>query len=165
MNKHRFSASMAQPIVFFGLHHFPRNSPQAAARIVALALISNGEINLREQAAVLDYQVPRQLGLTTAEWRDVLGMLRDEVGSSSSGTGTRMVDPETLARWLDEVDDPALRSLVLRLSTLLIGADGFIDPGESSLLGAALRRWHLPEDERSRLEPMVYGLDFQVAPR
>ena len=33
------------------------------------------------------------------------------------------------------------------------------------MLRSALQQWVLPMDEQARMEPMLYGLDFQVMPR
>jgi len=54
---------------------------------------------------------------------------------------------------------------VLQLCAAIAGADGFVEPGESAVLRGALANWLLSMDEQSWVEPLLYGLDFQVVPR
>lgn len=53
----------------------------------------------------------------------------------------------------------------VKLCAQVIEADGEVHPGESMLLRAALERWVLPMEDQECVEPLVYGLDFQVVPR
>ena len=76
-----------------------------------------------------------------------------------------LIDGPTLAAWLDEIDNVALQALVIKLCAQVIEADGEVHPGESMLLRAALERWVLPMEDQECVEPLVYGLDFQVVPR
>ena len=66
---------------------------------------------------------------------------------------------------LADIDDVALQRLVLRLCTAVVNADGKIDDGESIVVLAAIDHWGLHPDEHELLEPLLYGLDFQVTAR
>ena len=66
---------------------------------------------------------------------------------------------------LAAIDEVALQRLVLRLCTAVVNADGKVDDGESIVVLAAIDHWGLHPDEHELLEPLLYGLDFQVTAR
>lgn len=144
---------------------YPRNSAEAAARIVALALIANGRVKAVETAALDALRAPERLGLTRPQWHGVIhDLCVDLLGPDRCGEGG-CIPGELLDRMLDEVDDDATRRLVLRLCSAVVHADRQIDDGESFVLLAAVERWGLHPDDEDLLEPMLYGADFQVRPR
>jgi hypothetical protein len=144
---------------------YPRNSPEAAGRLVALALLANGEVKTKEWAVLQHLRVCEQLGLEEDAWQDILECLCTELPALNPARDTTVLDEALLAGWLGELDDPELQRRVLRLSTGVAQADGHVDPGESLVLRGMLQRWVLPEDEQAGVAPLLYGLDFQVVPR
>jgi uncharacterized tellurite resistance protein B-like protein len=148
-----------------GIRTYARNSPQAAGRIVALALVANGEINACEWDALHEVRAHERLGLRGPQWHDLLDDLCSDLIAASRPGQDCIVDATTLEAWLDQVDDPKLRTLVIELAAAIIQADGHVHPGESVVLRAALACWELSMDDRCRIEPLIYGLDFQVVPR
>ena len=144
---------------------YPRNSPHAAARIVALALISSGEVKPAEVAALEAMQAHAQLGLTQQAWHDVVHELCTDLLASATQRTDCLIDSRMIKRLLGDVDDVTLQRLVLRLCAAAINADGQIDDGESIVMLAAIDHWGLDPDEQELLEPLLYGLDFQVRPR
>jgi hypothetical protein len=145
--------------------HYPCNSAEAAARIVALALIANGRIKAVETAALDALRAHERLGLTGPQWHGVIhDLCTDLLGPARRGD-EGCIPSELLDRMLDEVDDAATRRLVLRLCSAVVHADRQIDEGESYVLLAAVDRWGLHPDDQALLEPMLYGRDFQVRPR
>ena len=153
MSKHSSSA-----------HHYPRNSPHAAARIVALALISNGAVTTSELAVLEAMQAHEQLGITRQQWHDVIDELCADLLQAATPCTDCHIGSAKIERLLDEVSDVKLQRLVLRLCTAVVNADGQVDEGESIVLRAAIDSWGLHPDEQELLEPLLYGLDFQVAP-
>lgn len=144
---------------------YPRNSPQAAGRILAMALLANGDIKAAERQRLADTSAFERLGLQDEGWDAVMDDLcRDLVASAGAGEDCLIGGP-TLAAWLDEIDDVELQTLLVELCVQVIEADGEIHPSESLLLRAALEQWVLPMEEQARLELLIYGLDFQVVPR
>ena len=146
-------------------HRYPRNSPQASARIVALALISNGEIKPSELAELEAVHAHELLGLTRLEWHDVVHELCAELLWSATPGTDCLIDSRMIERMLAAVDDVTLQRLVLRLCAAVINADRQVDEGESIVLQAAINQWGLHPDEQEFLEPLLYGLDFEVLPR
>lgn len=148
-----------------GIRTYARNSPQAAGRIVALALVANGEINACEWDALRELRAHERLGLDAAQWHDLLDELCSDLIAASRPGQDCVVGAIVLEAWLDQVDDPKLHTLVVELAAAIIQADGHVHPGESAVLRAALARWALSMDDRCRIEPLIYGLDFQVLRR
>jgi uncharacterized membrane protein YebE (DUF533 family) len=146
-------------------HRYPRNSPHAAARIVALALISNREVKPSEVAVLAAMQAHEQLGLTQQAWHDVVHELCTDLLASATQSTDCIIDSRMIERLLADVDDVTLQRRVLRLCTAAVNADGQIDAGESIVLMAAIDQWGLDPAEQELLEPLLYGLDFQVVPR
>lgn len=147
------------------LRPYPVNSPHAAARIVALALIANGRIKAVETATLDALDAPGLLRLTRTQWHEVISDLCGDLLKRSRSDGECCISADLLDHVLDEVEDVAQRRVVLRLCSAVVQADRQIDDGESFLLLAAVERWGFHPDEQALLEPLLYGSDFQVRPR
>lgn len=154
MSKHSSSA-----------RHYARNSPHAAARIVALALISNGAVTVAELAALASIRAHEQLGLTRLQWHDVIDELCADLLQAATPSADCYIGSASIENLLDDVSDVPLQRLVLRLCTAVVNADRQIDEAESVILRAAIDSWGLHPDEQELLVPLQYGLDFQVLPR
>ena len=108
------------------MRKYSRNSPQAAARIVALTIISDGDVNNAEFALLERIAVHEQLGLDRDALHDVFDTLCADLLSSNqlAWADACPVDAYTLAQILKEIDDPALRRKVLGLCVKLAEVDG-----------------------------------------
>jgi hypothetical protein len=144
---------------------YPRNSPQAAGRILATALLANGDIKASEWRRLADTGAFDRLGLRGLQWHSVMDDLCQDLMAGSRLGRDCLIDSAMLAAWLEEVDDAQLQSLVLELCAEVIEADGEVHPGESLVLRAALEHWVLPLPAQARIEPLLYGLDFEIRPR
>jgi uncharacterized tellurite resistance protein B-like protein len=129
------------------MRSYPRNSPQAAARIVALALLADGNLCKSELDALQRHGAPAQLGLSPAELHTVVHDLCQDLlaaGDMAWG-GSSRVDARTLAGLLGEVQDPPLQLAVLKLCVAVVETDEHVAEGESAVLAAALAQWGLPQ--------------------
>lgn len=136
-------------------------SARAAARVVALTLISNGRVQSTELAALEDLDATGQLALSNKEWRStVLEFYADLLLTARRGREC-LLDSHLIERLLDAVDEPELQRRVLRLCAAVARADGHVDEGEAVVLLAAIDRWGLHADEQSLLESLLHGLDFK----
>jgi hypothetical protein len=121
------------------------NSPEAAARIVALTMMADGNL-LREELVVLDkLRAPEQLGLSEEQMDEVLNVFCQDLKSATrlSWADACHVDARTLAELMAEVDDPALRLRVLQICRALVEADAQVAEGESLVLSAMVEYWGL----------------------
>ena len=127
------------------MRSYPRNSPQAAARIVSLALLADGHL-CKEELDVLDrVGAHEQLGLTRTEMHDVTHAFCQDLLSSMhlNWDDACRIDPRTLAEFMAEIDDPDLRKTVLRLCQAVVEADRHVADGESIVMEAAVEHWGL----------------------
>lgn len=124
---------------------YARNSPQAAARIVALTVLADGDFGAAEQAMLDDIAAHKTLGLE----REALHAVIDEfcvdllASKQLAWADACPVDEYTLATLMDDIDDPELRRKVLGLCLRLAGVDDLVAEGESVVLMAAMAHWRL----------------------
>ena len=124
---------------------YPIDSPQAAARIVALTLVvdggvSNTELDVLERAGVYEH-----LGIDRPMMQSVLrGFCEDLLHAQHlHWTQACQVDPRTLNQLMAEIETPALRATVLRLCVAVAEADGHVADAESIVLVNAVEQWGL----------------------
>lgn len=122
---------------------YPRNSPHAAARIVALTLLADGHLCKAELDALDSLQVTDTLGLDNAEMHGVVHSLCDDMLVSADHRWPQAcrIEPGTLLELMAEIDDPALQARVIRLCIGVANADRNVTEGESTVLSAALDQW------------------------
>jgi len=127
------------------MRSYPRNSPEAAARIVALVLISDGHVCSSEFEILTQLGAERELGLEPKLLPHIVHTLCEELllGGCATGSLLASVDDSTLAALMAEVDEPALQRTVLRLSLAAARADGHMADGEELVLQAARHHWRL----------------------
>ena len=131
------------------MRSYPRNSPEAAARIVALVLISDGHVCSSEFDMLKQLGAERELGLEPQLLPHIVHTLCEELLAGGYETGSLManVDDSTLASLMAEVSDPALQRTALRLSLAAARADGHLADGEAMVVAAARRHWRLVDGE------------------
>jgi hypothetical protein len=121
------------------------NSPEAAARIVALVFIADGHVCRSELDAWNTLEGPRELGLGPDAMPGIVQSLCEDLllGCYASGSMMASVDDTLMA----EVDDPALQRKVLKLALAAAGADEHLADGEALVLSAARRHWGLLDQQ------------------
>lgn len=128
------------------------NSPQAATRLLAMVLVSDGNYALAEIRALDQLEASRRLGLTAEEIKSVIDQFCLDLLNAHHGewTGSAQMDPSTRQALFNEVQDPALRREVLQLSRDLALADGHLADGEMAMLDAMERSWRGESAELGR---------------
>ncbi len=127
------------------MRSYPRNSPEAAARIVALILISDGHVSQSEYEALNRLDGARDLGL---EPQDMLGIVQtlceDLLMEGFNGRSLLShIGDGFMVSLMAEVDEPQLQSKLLRVATSVVKADQHLANGEASVLDAASHHWGL----------------------
>ena len=127
------------------MRSYPANSPQAAARILALTLVADGDIGDAEIEWLDRLIVHEQLGMARHELHAVLDTFCEDLLSSNQlkWADACPLDERSLADLMGEIQDPALRLKLLRLCVELAEADAHVDDGESIVLVAAVEHWGL----------------------
>ncbi len=134
------------------MRSYPRNSPYAAARIVALTLIADGRMKDIELTALEHMDAYGRLGLEPMALRGVLHELCADMLSvaASANQDDCRITPENVRTLLAEVDDPALRRLVFELCAGVARADRMMHEGELAILLEAINRWGIDRDDTPR---------------
>jgi len=127
------------------MRSYPTNSPQAAARILALTVVADGDIGDAELQWLERLAVHERLGLARHELHALLDTFCEDLLSSDQlkWADACPVDERTLADLMGEIQDPALRLKLLRLCVELVEVDAQVDDGESFVLVAAVEHWGL----------------------
>lgn len=137
---------------------YPQNSPQAAARVVALTLLADGQLHEAELEMLERLRAHQQLGLTRTQLHEVVHRVSKDLYESVrlSWADACLVNPRTLRQLMDEVDDPGLRRTVLRLCVALVEADQQFADSESVVLAAVVEQWGLHREMRLLEIPQAY---------
>jgi tellurite resistance protein len=140
---------------------YPHNSPQAAARIVALALTSDGHVSSSEERALESLDIAGQLGLAPEQFAQIVQALCEDqsVAHTPFAPPVGQLGAALLNTLLDEIDDPALRRKVMRLCIAVAIADNYLADGEIALLAAVFNAWGpKPDQAASRHIPLPDAL-------
>jgi uncharacterized tellurite resistance protein B-like protein len=127
---------------------YPIDSPQAAARIVALTLVADGHVSRTELDVLERTGALEQLGLDRHQMQSVLQGLCEDLLDSRHPQWTQacQLDSRTLSQLMAEIEAPALRAVVLRLCVAVAEADGDVADGESMVLVNAVEQWGLQHE-------------------
>lgn len=127
------------------MRSYPPNSPQSAARIVALTLVADGHVSNAELDVLDRVDACGRLGITRPAMHQVLQDFCEDLLQSrdSQWTDACRLDPWTIGQLMAEVDDPALRLAVLRLCVAVAEADEHVADAESIVLVSAVENWGL----------------------
>jgi tellurite resistance protein len=127
---------------------YPHNSPQAAARIVALAMLADGNLSRTEFDVLERMDAYRRLRLAPAEWDMVIEACCEDLLSNNplSWDQSCRFDERTLAQVLSEVDDSALRRDIVRICRAVIESDDHISENERALLWAVVHQWDMQHE-------------------
>ena len=118
------------------------NSPEACARLLAMALVADGNYSLTEIRALDRLKAAQQLGLSSEAFKDVIGFCEDLLSAAQGEwTGSARMDASMRQQLLDEVLDPALREKTVALCHAIVHADGHEADGETALLDTLTLAW------------------------
>jgi tellurite resistance protein len=121
---------------------YRRNSPQAAARIVALMLIADGHVCSSEELVLEKLNITRELGLDPAEFtRIVQALCEDQAIAHLPSPENIHADRAAIDALVADIDDPILRDRTIRLCMAVALADNHLADGELVTLAAILNAW------------------------
>lgn len=122
---------------------YPTNSPQAATRLLAMALVADGNYSMTEIRALDRLEAPRRLGLPADEIKAVIDLFCQDLLHAAHGdwSGSSQIDGATRQALMNEVQDPELRAQILDLCEGIALADGHLAEGEAEMLDAMVKAW------------------------
>lgn len=135
------------------LRAYPADSPQAAARILALALLADGTIHLAELSALARRATLQRLGIGDAAFSAVIDELCADLllDAAPTPSGHLVLGRDALRRILGDIGDPALQRRVLRSVLDIVHADGELAGGEAVLLSVAAECWGIDPFDSYRI--------------
>ncbi|URI08521.1 TerB family tellurite resistance protein [Aquincola tertiaricarbonis] len=125
------------------MRHYPANSPEAAARIVALVLISDGHVCRSELALLEEMDLPGELGLRADAMPAIVQTLCEDLLTAAphgAGLGSS-VDADLLGALMRDITDLSLQRKVVQLALAAAAADAHLSDGEEAMLEAVRRHW------------------------
>ncbi|WP_027816944.1 tellurite resistance TerB family protein [Paraburkholderia bannensis] len=123
---------------------YTSNSPQAAGRIVAIALLADGHLNSSELAAVHRARIAERLGLAPGEFSTILRDLCEDLllaNANMDWSDACKLDSDVMQQVLLELEDPNLRAEVMSLCLVAVHADRHLSDAEAQLLAVLSRSW------------------------
>lgn len=131
--------------------NYPRNSAEAASRVVAMTMITDANLADGEIEAVDELRLYELLGLTRGQFLDVVrDYCMDLVVEATPGGQVRLLDPARIDFIADHVDDRRLRLGLCAMMLNIIAADGALRDAELAVLARVLARWGLTLEDLSR---------------
>jgi hypothetical protein len=122
---------------------YEADSPQAAARVLILAMLSDGRLDPVEVKMLDEVDAYGRLGLSRAGFYAVLQQFCCELLAVQRQLPEGRLERQTLQPWFDAVRDLALRRRVCRLLFDVIRSDRRVHPAESMVFWQALDGWSL----------------------
>ena len=136
---------------------YPRNSPQAAARIVALTLLADGQLQRAELSSLEALRSHERLGLSREQLGTVLHDLCTDLldDARSAHDDDCRITPALIELLLADLDERPLQRRVLALCAGVARADGRLHESESIVLDLAIEQWGIvpPGPEAPRRRP------------
>lgn len=125
------------------MRNYAPNSPEAAARIVALVLISDGNVCRSEIETLRQLEVEGELGLSPGAFPWVVKDLCEDLlmGAHSTRCMTAHLDEPMLASLMGGITEPGLREKVLHLAGAAARADHHLADAETRVMNVAWSRW------------------------
>ena len=132
------------------MRSYPQNSPQAAARIVAMMMLADGHACHSETVAVDNLPLHNLLAVSHKVLCDVMQDYCQDIhmcGQHQWNDAT-CLDERTIRSFMAEIDDPHLCRELLKLCAAVVEADRQVSEGESLLLGVAAQSWGMQREMR-----------------
>lgn len=125
------------------MRHYPSDSPQAMARILALAMIVDGGLDRSELEIISRHQMLTKLGLDETEFSTILHHVCEDMLQClhNPNFGQIELDYAALDGIFAEIQDQELRLLLLRWMVAIVDADQRISEGEAIFMSRALSCW------------------------
>lgn len=132
---------------------YAKNSPEAMARIVAMIMLSDADLDDAEVSMMDRLGVCDRIGVTRGTFIRVVKEYFDDLLKEDTGR-IRLIDAKRLDEVLDSVDDEKKQIALAAMLLNLIRADGAMNDAELATLRHVLRHWGLTLEEiEARLAP------------
>ena len=125
------------------MRSYDRNSPEAMARIIALIMLADADLNDAEVDMLDRLGVYDRIGVSTETFIRVVQEYFEDLLGDDTGDRIRMLDAKRLDVVLDAVDDEKKRIDLAAMMLSLISAVGDMNVAELATLRHVLFHWGL----------------------
>lgn len=122
------------------MRSYPKNSPQAAGRILALMMIVDGNLASSELQALDRSKILGHIDLEPSAFQRLLQDLCDDMLTSTLH-GSVQLSNTVIDSLLEEITAPDLRRKLLQTMWKIADADDWLADGEAVLLARAGTAW------------------------
>lgn len=127
------------------MRNYPSDSPEAMARIVALALLADGAIDLSEIESLERHEIVSRLGLDQSSFDKVVHEFAEDMLTYAHRmpSGQLELDENAITLLLGEIRSPLLQKKLLRAMLDVVNADGRLAGSEAVLVSKAMKLWEI----------------------
>ncbi|WP_374244821.1 hypothetical protein [Zoogloea sp.] len=122
---------------------YPTNSPEALARLIAMAILADGRLDNREIDWLKHHDTVALVGIEQDVLVQALLDCCRDVITEAEQERVFLLEERRLARLADDIVDPALQKVALSAMLIIAKADGTVSEGEQTLLRYLMKHWGL----------------------
>ncbi|QEL55383.1 TerB family tellurite resistance protein [Chromobacterium paludis] len=133
------------------MRNYSPNSPEAMARLLAMFMITDGNMDPRELELLEKLHVYHLINLPRKQFAQVLRDYCDDLSDEAEEDGSiHLLDRERVDSLLAEVSDHRKRILTCVLAMDIAKSDGTISDSEMALLSHMMKSWNISLDDLER---------------
>lgn len=127
------------------MRHYPSDSTEAMARVVALALLADGPTDLGELDALKSGGCCFRLGIDRCRFDQIIDEFCDDLEACGKRrpSGQYDLSAECIRELLNDISDPTLRKRALEMMLDIITADGVLVREETGLISQVVDCWQI----------------------
>jgi uncharacterized tellurite resistance protein B-like protein len=130
------------------MQSYPANSPQAMARVIAMMMVTDGELHDTEIEFLERNRAFEALGLSRIEFREVARQYCADLIATSAAVDTiRLIDPARIDQIIACITDTKKRKVVCKHALGIIVADGDVGGQEVAVFRYVLTVWDVDPDQ------------------
>lgn len=123
------------------LRWYGQNTPRAQGRLVAVAMLADGQLSPPELREISAETMVASTGLDRGQFLQVLFELCEDIESRLKPNGRALLDDDVVDQLLTEVSNPIIQHSTLQAIRAATVCDGSVDPDESRYLHRAIETW------------------------
>jgi len=141
------------------MRHYRSNSPEAAARIVAACLLSDGHVGADELEALERCGMEARLKMNRGQLLGVMQQMCEDLTSTAylNWGDTCRLDPGVILCLAQDITDWRMRREILALCNEGAHADGHLSEGEAAFIERLRAAWQMPEPHDIHGTPLARG--------
>ena len=133
------------------MRNYSPNSPEAIARLLAIFMIADGNMDPRELELLEKLHVYHLINLPRKQFAQVLRDVCDDISDEASDDGSiKLLERERIDNLLSDVTDRRKRILTCVLAMDISKSDGTISDSEMALLSHMMKSWGISLEDLER---------------